>query len=30
MAGRFFCHGIPTPVQSVTITVGSFGVRFKT
>ena len=28
-AGRFFGHGIPTPVQSVTITVGSNGVGLK-
>ena len=28
-AGRFFVRGIPTPVQSVTITVGSFGFSFK-
>lgn len=29
MAGRFFVRGILTPVQSVTITVRSDGVRFK-
>ncbi|MGQ1139640.1 hypothetical protein ACT43S_13065 [Acinetobacter baumannii] len=30
MAGRFLVDGIPTPVQSVTITVGSTGVSYQT